>query len=300
VRGFVNTTSLTGTGIPFLLIGSDNATTVAAGAGSVNTLYSARDVLSVNSSAGTIEQSRNQATLNSPATVTSLTGYGAQIVTNAGSTATTVVSNSSTQVLNGTVTNAYGVRLSQSGTGAVANSTLLELGSQVGTNKRAIWQTDTTSNSYFAGRIGIGNTAATNNLHIGVPLVAGTTGIRTLITSAGAVGTSTAYLAVDNNGDIVRGAAPVSAAINYTSSQNNSAAFALTSKTITYRSNAAAATVTLPACTLGDWTTFIQTGASVVTYSANVQSGATITTAYTGPFNHQLVCANSGTWTKIN
>lgn len=61
-----------------------------------------------------------------------------------------------------------------------------------------------------AGYLVVGNLAtAQNNFQVyGTPVVAGTSGIRQLLTSASAAGTSTAYLGVNANGDIVRAADP--------------------------------------------------------------------------------------------
>ena len=118
--------------------------------------------------------------------------------------------------------------------------------------------------------------------------------------TSGVAGTvNTALMCVNASGQTVTCTTP--AAGNYTSSQNNSAAFSLPSKQITYRGNTGAASVTLPACVLGDWTTYVQEGSgAVITYSANVRNNGVSNTVYTGPFKHQLVCANSGAWTVIN
>jgi hypothetical protein len=105
---------------------------------------------------------------------------------------------------------------------------------------------------------------------------------------------------VDASGDIVRGAA-ITGGANYLSIQNNGTVISLPSKQITYRGSAVAAAVTLPACVLGDWTTFIQEGAgAVITYNLAVRNNGVASTTYTGSFKHQLVCANSGFWTVIN
>jgi hypothetical protein len=57
------------------------------------------------------------------------------------------------------------------------------------------------------GRVGITNVPnPLNNVHIGTPSVANTTGIRTSITSASPATTETSYLAVNASGDIVKGA----------------------------------------------------------------------------------------------
>jgi hypothetical protein len=70
----------------------------------------------------------------------------------------------------------------------------------------------TTSNELVritsTGRVGITNVPnPLNNIHIGTPAIANTTGIRTNITSASPATTETSYLAVNASGDIVKGAA---------------------------------------------------------------------------------------------
>lgn len=64
------------------------------------------------------------------------------------------------------------------------------------TNTWFIYQKGPTDKSYFEGKIGIGVETPLNTLHIGTPMVAGTTGIRTSVLNAAALGTNA-------NGDII-------------------------------------------------------------------------------------------------
>lgn len=82
-------------------------------------------------------------------------GYGIQTYVNANA---------------GTLTNAYGLQVQMSGAGTVTNGYGLYLGTMMGSSsKYALYSSDSTANSYFAGNVGIGTNAPTVPLTIKGP-----------------------------------------------------------------------------------------------------------------------------------